>query len=114
MFSSTLHGLLAGFLFPIMPWFFFRDIALPNFFDADAEAAGDDPGGINGRVAENAGAGLLPSVVFGKRMQVRLTRGHRLGAQWLMAGWHIVRDNLKPRFWGFAFSQLDAWNREGW
>ncbi|OCF57069.1 hypothetical protein L486_05928 [Kwoniella mangroviensis CBS 10435] len=38
LYSSILHGLLTGFLFPITPWFFFREPPLPNFFDADAEA----------------------------------------------------------------------------
>ncbi len=72
MFTSTLNGLLAGFLFPIIPWFFFRELPLPNFFDADAEALGDDPGRVSERVAESVGGEILPSVVFGKRMQVSL------------------------------------------
>ncbi|WWC88557.1 uncharacterized protein L201_003468 [Kwoniella dendrophila CBS 6074] len=38
LYSSILHGLLTGFLFPIIPWFFFKEPPLPNFFDADAEA----------------------------------------------------------------------------
>nr|XP_019045443.1 hypothetical protein I302_05833 [Kwoniella bestiolae CBS 10118]OCF24373.1 hypothetical protein I302_05833 [Kwoniella bestiolae CBS 10118] len=38
LYTSILHGLLTGFLFPILPWFFFREPPLPNFFDADAEA----------------------------------------------------------------------------
>ncbi|KAK8858743.1 hypothetical protein IAR55_002972 [Kwoniella newhampshirensis] len=38
LYTSILHGLLTGFLFAIIPWFFFRELPLPNFFDADAEA----------------------------------------------------------------------------
>lgn len=38
MFASILHGFLIGFLFPLLPWFFFKDQPLPNFFDAEAEA----------------------------------------------------------------------------
>lgn len=74
MFTSILHGLLAGFLFPIMPWFFVRDMPLPNFFDADAEAAGvTSDGGVSARVADSGvGGDILPSVVFGTRMQVGL------------------------------------------
>lgn len=28
-----MHGLLTGFLFPLFPWFFFKELPLPNFFD---------------------------------------------------------------------------------
>lgn len=38
MFVSILHGLLVGFLYSLLPWFFFKDQPLPNFFDAEAEA----------------------------------------------------------------------------
>jgi len=38
MYTSILNGLLIGFLVPLVPWFFFRDAPLPNFFDAEAEA----------------------------------------------------------------------------
>ncbi|BEI89271.1 uncharacterized protein CcaverHIS019_0206330 [Cutaneotrichosporon cavernicola] len=38
MYTAILHGLLAGFLYPLTPWFFFREEPLPNFFDAEAEA----------------------------------------------------------------------------
>ncbi|WVO18085.1 hypothetical protein L204_105786 [Cryptococcus depauperatus] len=38
LYTSILHGLLVGFLFPLMAWLFFRELPLPNFFDADAEA----------------------------------------------------------------------------
>jgi hypothetical protein len=37
MYTSILHGLLTGFLFPLMPMFWFRELPLPNFFDAEAE-----------------------------------------------------------------------------
>lgn len=72
MFTSILHGLLTGFLFPIIPWFFFRDMPLPNFFDADAAATGQtDEGGVSSQVAESGvGGEITSSVVFGKRMQV--------------------------------------------
>ena len=84
MYTSILHGLLTGFLFPLYPWFFFRDQPLPNFFDADAEAtviarsgtvssATTTEGGISERVAGSAliGGEMQGSVIFGKRMQVR-------------------------------------------
>ncbi|GMK55149.1 hypothetical protein CspeluHIS016_0202050 [Cutaneotrichosporon spelunceum] len=38
MYTAILHGLLTGFLYALMAWFFFRDEPLPNFFDAEAEA----------------------------------------------------------------------------
>ncbi|OCF35126.1 hypothetical protein I316_03167 [Kwoniella heveanensis BCC8398] len=38
LYTSILYGLLTGFLFPLIPWFFFRETPLPNFFDSDAEA----------------------------------------------------------------------------
>ncbi|WVF69009.1 hypothetical protein IAT40_003783 [Kwoniella sp. CBS 6097] len=38
LYTSILYGLLTGFLFPLIPWFFFREAPLPNFFDSDAEA----------------------------------------------------------------------------
>jgi hypothetical protein len=33
LYSSIFHGILIGFLFPLLPWFFFREIPSPNFFD---------------------------------------------------------------------------------
>jgi hypothetical protein len=33
IYTSILTGLLVGFLYPILPWFFFREIPAPNFFD---------------------------------------------------------------------------------
>ncbi|WVR06491.1 hypothetical protein IAU60_003522 [Kwoniella sp. DSM 27419] len=39
LYTSILHGLLTGFMFPLIPWFFLRELPLPNFFDAEAEAA---------------------------------------------------------------------------
>ena len=72
MYTSILHGLLTGFLFPLTPWFFFRELPLPNFFDADSEARGEDSSPVAGRVSSNPDVGgeFLPSAVFGKRMQV--------------------------------------------
>ena len=72
MYTSTLHGLLTGFLCPLIPWFFFRELPLPNFFDADAEAAQSDQTPVSERVASSPGVGgeMLPGVVFGKRLQV--------------------------------------------
>ena len=35
-----MNGLLTGFFYPILPVFFFREVPLPNFFDAEAEARG--------------------------------------------------------------------------
>ncbi|ORX37232.1 hypothetical protein BD324DRAFT_650838 [Kockovaella imperatae] len=77
MYTSILHGLLTGFLFPLIPWFFFRELPLPNFFDADAEARGEDDTTVSGRVSNNPDIGgeFLPSVVFGKRMQMGILLG---------------------------------------
>lgn len=88
MYTSILNGLLTGFLFPILPFFYFRDSPLPNFADADVEAnaqeydeeaadrdrAGDE---ASARVANTHGIGgeMVEAVVFGKRMQV----GHQSG-----------------------------------
>lgn len=33
LYSSIFHGILIGFLFPLLPWFFFRELPSPNFFD---------------------------------------------------------------------------------
>lgn len=33
LYSSIFHGILIGFLFPLLPWFFFREIPSPNFFE---------------------------------------------------------------------------------
>lgn len=33
LYSSILHGILIGFLLPLLPWFFFRELPSPNFFD---------------------------------------------------------------------------------
>jgi hypothetical protein len=33
LYSSIFHGILIGFLFPLLPWFFFREIPSANFFD---------------------------------------------------------------------------------
>ena len=72
MYTSIFHGLLTGFLFPLMPWFFFRETPLPNFFDADAEATQTDETPVSERVSSSPGVGgeVIPGVVFGKRMQV--------------------------------------------
>lgn len=45
---------------------------MPNFFDADAEAAQSDDTPVSERVASSPGVGgeIIPGVVFGKRMQV--------------------------------------------
>ncbi|WWD18638.1 hypothetical protein CI109_103091 [Kwoniella shandongensis] len=51
LYTSILHGLLTGFLFPLIPWFFFRELPLPNFFDADAEAAAQAQSHSNTSVA---------------------------------------------------------------
>ncbi|WVO24957.1 uncharacterized protein IAS62_006339 [Cryptococcus decagattii] len=55
VYMSILHGLLVGFLFPLMGWFFIRELPLPNFFDAEAEAqvelAGSGYGGGNANIS---------------------------------------------------------------
>ena len=74
MYSSILHGLLTGFLFPLVPFFFFRDPPVPNFFDADAEVREVRPAlaAVIARVTSSPDVGgeSISSVVFGKRMQV--------------------------------------------
>jgi len=65
MFTSILHGLLTGFLFPIQPWFYFRELPLPNFFDAEAEAAGESV-----VLSPTEGGEPVQGVIFGTRMQV--------------------------------------------
>lgn len=72
MYSNIMHGLLTGFLWPVIPILLFRDPPLPNFFDADAEASscGNDEVGSRVAAAEGVGGETLPSVVFGQRMQV--------------------------------------------
>lgn len=67
-----MHGLLTGFLWPVLPILLFRDPPLPNFFDADAEASSGGTDELGSRVAGSLGVGgeTLPSVVFGQRMQV--------------------------------------------
>ncbi|RSH90943.1 hypothetical protein EHS25_010119 [Saitozyma podzolica] len=52
MYTSILHGLLTGFLFPLIPIFWFRELPLPNFFDAEAEAIA-----AAGRSASRSGTG---------------------------------------------------------
>jgi hypothetical protein len=52
MYTSILHGLLTGFLFPLIPIFWFRELPLPNFFDAEAEAMA-----AAGRSASRSGTG---------------------------------------------------------
>lgn len=72
MYSNIMHGLLTGFLWPVLPILLFRDPPLPNFFDADAEASSGGTDELGSRVAGSLGVGgeTLPSVVFGQRMQV--------------------------------------------
>lgn len=69
-----MNGLLTGFLFPITPILLFRDLPLPNFFDADAEAASGGTDAVGSGVAATSGIGgeSIPNVVFGQRMQVSL------------------------------------------
>lgn len=61
VYMSILHGLLVGFLFPLMGWFFIRESPLPNFFDAEAEAqvelAGSGYGGGNANISGGDGDG---------------------------------------------------------
>ena len=83
---------MTGFLFPLTPWFFFRELPLPNFFDADAEASESDDTSVSERVASSPSVGgeVIPGVVFGKRMQVR----HGLWEQGEIAD---------ERRWGFSW-----------
>ncbi|KAF8574333.1 hypothetical protein K439DRAFT_1416038 [Ramaria rubella] len=55
--STVLQGLLLGFFFPVLPFFFFREPRAPVFWD-------------DGREAEH-----MPSVVFTKRMQMAIVIG---------------------------------------
>ncbi|ORY30538.1 hypothetical protein BCR39DRAFT_528610 [Naematelia encephala] len=75
LYTSILHGLLTGFLFPLIPWPFFREPPLPNFFDADAEAAHADIVSTRVAASESVGGEMLPGVVFGKRMQMGILLG---------------------------------------
>ena len=63
---------LTGFLLPLTSLFFFRELPLPNFFDAEAEAAQSDETPVSERVAISPGVGaeVVPAVVFGRRTQV--------------------------------------------
>ena len=71
-YTSILNGLLTGFLYPLLPFFFLHEPPLPNFFDADAEAAGQLEGGSSHQLLQqlNAGSEPVSAVVFGKSMQV--------------------------------------------
>lgn len=75
-YSSILQGLLTGFLYPLLPILFFREMPLPNFFEAEAEANGasDVVGGADG-VGRSGGSALVGtevvvSSVFNQRVQV--------------------------------------------
>ncbi|KAK4685128.1 hypothetical protein P7C73_g5024, partial [Tremellales sp. Uapishka_1] len=66
LYTSILHGLLTGFMLPLTPWVFFRELPLPNFFDT--ENGEDERGGTTAEVP-------VSSVVFGKRMQMGIMLG---------------------------------------
>jgi hypothetical protein len=46
LYTSILTGLLFGFLFPITPWFFFREIPAPNFFEPLEAESDRSPSGL--------------------------------------------------------------------
>lgn len=101
MFMAILHGLLTGFLFPILPFFFFREMPLPNFFDAEAEAirqatppdaTGASSGGRRGRQADRVGGGAsssasvpdaraLPAQTPEMELLLDLTSSDRIGSE---------------------------------
>lgn len=56
LYSSILHGILIGFLLPLLPWFFFRELPTPNFFDP---LEGPDALPTHGRETES-GTGREP------------------------------------------------------
>lgn len=73
MYSSILNGLLTGFLYPILPLFFFREVPLPNFFDAEAEARGE---AVPSSVAENSIGSGLGEVEVHSMISQRVQVGH--------------------------------------
>jgi len=57
IYTSILTGLLVGFLYPILPWFFFREIPAPNFFEPlevehDRTGSSTTTAGSSGRTGE--------------------------------------------------------------
>jgi hypothetical protein len=57
IYTSILTGLLVGFLYPILPWFFFREIPAPNFFEPlevehDRTGSSTTTTGSSGRTGE--------------------------------------------------------------
>jgi hypothetical protein len=83
MFTSILHGLLTGFLFPIQPWLYLRELPLPNFFDDEVS----DVATVHG-------------VIFGTRMQVSCGRVR------LMVDGDFVGDDSECRVWGIKVLKL--------
>ena len=72
IYTSILTGLLVGFLYPILPWFFFREIPAPNFFEpleiehdrTGSSTTNTGPTGRSGEVLEEQldwSMGILPN-----------------------------------------------------
>ena len=76
LYTSTMKGLLAGFLFPMTPMFWFRELPIPNLFDAEYEAIEAERQGRSVPHPENGteGGEVVSGGVFGTRMQVRLSQ----------------------------------------
>jgi hypothetical protein len=73
LYIATLQGLITGFLFPLLPWTFFREVPAPDFFHPlEPEAERVDAAGS--RVAFTVRGGQagewIAGVAFGPRMQV--------------------------------------------
>lgn len=78
-FQSTLRGLLVGFLFPIWPFFLYRELPHPTWFEPlESETrsqltvgdSGEDREGLF-QLRGRAGGDFVTGVSFGPRMQVR-------------------------------------------
>ncbi|KAE8542165.1 hypothetical protein D1P53_001648 [Cryptococcus gattii VGV] len=73
VYMSILHGLLVGFLFPLMGWFFIRELPLSNFFDAEAEAQVELVGsGYGGGNANISGGDVGGDGGFGRQGDLRV------------------------------------------
>lgn len=82
MYSSIMNGLLTGFFYPILPVFFFREVPLPNFFDAEAEARGETvPSSVaEGSIGNGLGEVEVHSMIS-QRVQVSLGSSNQV-VQW--------------------------------
>lgn len=114
---AILHGLLTGFLFPILPLFFFRETPMPNFFDAEAEAIrqampakasvsssgaqrGRQAGQAGGEASSSAGAPetrAQPAQTPEMEMLLDLTSSDRIGSEIVPSS--IFNSKSQVRLW---------------